>query len=214
MSLKGAELEFILKSLVAVIVLAFVHISVVHASEDVLNDLIERQSTLDSVRATFVQEKYDPLLGRPIVSEGDFYFKTGAGVRWEYEDVLVVYDGSVLYVYSPDMKEAEKINGEQGFMGPLAFDIKVLSEQYELNATRDGDKAKLDLMPRKDMPFQSMSMVFNGDSAFPSEVVITETTGDTSTIKFDKVRINKKVSDSLFVFDPPPGTTINERTFE
>lgn len=201
-------------SMLAVFILAGTFASTASADDSLLNELIARQSTLESVRAKFVQEKYDPLLGHPIKSLGDFYFKPGVGVRWEYDDVLVVYDGSVLYVYSPEMKEVEKVKGEAGFMGPLAFDIKVLSEDYEMKASRKGGDIELDLRPKIEMPFDSMSMIFNGSDSFPTEVSIKDTAGETTIIKFEEVQLNKRVGNDLFVFTPPPGTTVNERTTE
>jgi outer membrane lipoprotein-sorting protein len=211
---KKKESDFILRSLLVFIMLTCAVVSTTAAADGILDDLIKKQSALNSVIAMFVQEKYDPLLGRAIKSEGKFYFRPGVGVRWEYEDVLVIYDGTVLYVYSPDAKEAEKIEGKQGFMGPLAFDVKVLMDEYEIEAVRIDDNVKLNLKPKTEMPFQSLAMIFRGEAPFPSEVSITEVSGDTSVIRFDKVKINKRVSDELFVFKPPPGTTINERTFE
>jgi outer membrane lipoprotein-sorting protein len=190
-------------------------VSAAFAGEDgLLDELIERQSRLETVRASFVQEKYDPMLGRPIKSKGAFYFKIGSGVRWEYEDVLVVYDGVVLYVYSSETDEAERIKGKQGFMGPLAFDVKELLKDYDMDASRGDETITVSLRPKKDMPFESMEMVFEGQEAFPSEVSITGTTGDVSAIRFSNVEINTQFSEDMFVFHPPPGTAVRERELE
>jgi outer membrane lipoprotein-sorting protein len=182
--------------------------------EGLLDELIERQGRLKTVRASFVQEKYDPMLGRPIKSKGTFYFKIGSGVRWEYEDVLVIYDGVVLYVYSSETGEAEKIKGKQGFMGPLAFDVKELLKEYDMDASRDGETIMVSLKPKKDMPFESMEMVFEGQEAFPSEVSITGSAGDASAIRFSNIEINTQFSEDMFVFQPPPGTSVRERELE
>lgn len=196
-------------------VFSFLLVSVVFAVDDgLLDELIERQGKLETVQASFVQEKYDPMLGRPIKSEGSFYFKVGSGVRWEYEDVLVVYNGKFLYVYSPETEEAEKIMGKQGFMGPLAFDLKELLKEYDMEAFRDGEIIKVKLRPKKEMPFESMVMLFKGEEAFPSEVSITDINGETSSIRFDNVKLNTQFRKDMFVFHPPPGTVVREREFE
>jgi outer membrane lipoprotein-sorting protein len=153
-------------------------------------------------------------LGRAIKSVGDFHFRKGRGVRWEYADALVIYDGSVLYVYSPETKEAQKIEGRKGFMGPLAFDIESLREDYDMEAERDGDAIGLTLRPREEMPFASMTMTFPGGRAFPSEVSVVQATGEKAVISFKDVKLNTGFSDEVFVFDPPEGTTITERRFE
>lgn len=179
-----------------------------------LDELMQRQKSLNSVQASFVQEQYDPLLGRPIKSAGDFYFRSGKGVRWEYEDALVIYDGKMLYVYSPETKEAQKIKGKKGFMGPLAFDIKSLLEEYQIEADKKGDVIGLSLSPKTEMPFASMTMTFPDEQAFPSEVTVVQTTGEKATIKFENIKLNTGFSDKVFVFSPPEGTTITERHFE
>ncbi len=182
--------------------------------QDPLQELVERQEGMKSVHATFTQENYDPLLGRPIESAGDFYFKTDKGVRWEYEDVLVVYDGSVLYIYSPETDEAEKIRGKRGFMGPLAFDVRALKEEYDIQAGRVDSGIKLTLKPKTEMPFSSMDMVFPKERAFPSEVTVFQETGEKAVIRFANVKVNSRIKDDMFVFSPPPGTEVRERDFE
>ncbi|MEJ2313740.1 MAG: outer membrane lipoprotein carrier protein LolA [Nitrospirota bacterium] len=179
-----------------------------------LDELVKRQESLGSVQAAFSQEQYDPLLGRAIKSSGQFYFRSGKGVRWEYADALVIYDGSVLYVYSPETKEAQKIEGGKGFMGPLAFDIEDLREDYDISAERKGDAIELTLRPREEMPFSSMTMTFPKGQAFPSEVTVVQTTGEKAVIKFKDVKLNAGFSDDVFVFSPPEGTTITERRFD
>lgn len=68
-------------------------------------DSIRRESEkIRSVRARFVQKKHLPLLARPFVSEGCFFFQAPASVRWEYtrpvKSVLLIHKGSARrYVY-------------------------------------------------------------------------------------------------------------------
>jgi len=180
-----------------------------------LDELVQRQSGLKSVHSTFTQEQHDPMMGgAPITSAGDFYFRTGKGVRWEYKDALVIYDGSALYVYSPELKEAQKIKGQRGFMGPLAFDVKELLSDYEVKASSEGGAIVLALKPKAEMPFSSMRMKFPESQAFPSEVTVVQETGEKAVIRFENIELNAAFSDELFKFYPPPGTEIVERQFE
>lgn len=212
----GAIMKYSAIFFLAVVTAVFLCPWTTPAAEDTdpLEELIRRQHDLLSVHATFTQEQHDPMLGRPIKNAGEFYFMAGEGVRWEYEDALVIYDGSVLYVYSPETNEARKIKGEKGFMGPLAFDVKELLENYDVEAGREGDVIRLILRPKAEMPFSSMSMIFPGDMAFPSEVAVMQETGERALIKFDNIQLNAKFSDEMFKFRPPPGTEIMEGQFE
>lgn len=182
---------------------------------DALDELAARQKGVDTVTAEFSQEKRALLLEKPITETGMFYYKAGAGVRWQYEaGLLVVYDGKALYVFDPEMGEAEKVNEAGSYIGPLSFDMEFLKKDYEIRAERLDGAIRLNLKPKKQMPFASMEITFPGGSAFPREVVMKEETGDETRIEFRDVKINKPLSDELFVFRPPQGVTVKERDLQ
>ena len=55
--------------------------------------------TITSVQAEFVQEKHLPILARPLVSKGVFYYQAPRSLRWEYrwplQSILVMHGGRV-----------------------------------------------------------------------------------------------------------------------
>ncbi len=55
--------------------------------------------SVTSVQADFVQEKHLPILAKPLVSQGVFYFQAPRSLRWEYrapiKSILVMHDGRV-----------------------------------------------------------------------------------------------------------------------
>jgi outer membrane lipoprotein carrier protein len=56
-------------------------------------------ATVKSVQADFVQEKHLPILARPLVSKGVFYYQAPQSLRWEYrwpvKSILTMHDGRV-----------------------------------------------------------------------------------------------------------------------
>jgi hypothetical protein len=56
-------------------------------------------ATITSVQAAFVQEKHLPILAKPLVSYGAFYFQAPRSLRWEYrrpvQSIMSVHDGRV-----------------------------------------------------------------------------------------------------------------------
>lgn len=184
---------------------------------DVLDELAERQkSGLTTVEAKFQQQKKSALLGKPIKSKGAFYFKSPMGVRWQYEEgLLVVYDGNYLYIYSREMEAVEKVKGVAAYTGPLAFDLGFLSKQFKMEASQSADRITLELTPKGKMPLEFIRMIFPQEgAAFPEEVLVKEETGDATTIKFYDVKANTALKDSLFIFKPPAGVKVRERTIE
>jgi outer membrane lipoprotein-sorting protein len=182
------------------------------AYADILDELRESQKGLKTVRASFSQEKHTELLDRPIKSDGTLAIRSGSGVRWEYEgEMVVIYDGTDLYFYYTELEEAEKLKGVSGFVGPLAFDIDLLTRDYEVEASRRDGRYVLVLHPRKEMPFKEMEMRYAPGKPFPEEVKIREETGDSTVITFRDVRINAEVPEELFVLKLPPGVPLRER---
>jgi outer membrane lipoprotein-sorting protein len=182
------------------------------AYADILDELRESQKGLKTVRASFSQEKHTELLDRPIKSDGTLAIRSGSGVRWEYEgEMVVIYDGTDLYFYYTELEEAEKLKGVSGFVGPLAFDIDLLTRDYEVEASRRDGRYVLVLHPRKEMPFKEMEMRYAPGKPFPEEVKIREETGDSTVITFRDVLINAEVPEELFVLKLPPGVPLRER---
>ena len=54
---------------------------------------------ITSVQAEFVQEKHLPILAKPLVSKGVFYYQVPGSMRWEYQSplrsILTAHDGHV-----------------------------------------------------------------------------------------------------------------------
>lgn len=92
-------------------------------------DSIRRESEqVRSIRARFVQKKHLPILARPFVSEGRFYFQAPGSVRWEYAkpvpSILLVHQGRARrYVRGNDgwVPEAgERLQGMQMVMEEIS----------------------------------------------------------------------------------------------
>ncbi|MCK4911988.1 MAG: outer membrane lipoprotein carrier protein LolA [Thermodesulfovibrionales bacterium] len=180
-----------------------------------LEDIKLLQKGMRSVKASFTQTKTTELLGRPIRSSGTFSMKAGAGVRWDYKDsMVVIYDGRDLYLHYLELEEAERIRGASGFVGPLVFDVQRLSENYRVTAMRTGEGIRLTLVPQMDMPFERMEMNFPAGSPFPDEVAVIESTGDKTVIRFSEVEVGAVLHSDLFVFTPPPGVIVRQRSFQ
>jgi outer membrane lipoprotein carrier protein len=177
-----------------------------------LEDLMERQKGVETVKAAFVQEKHALLLDKPIKSEGFFYYKRSAGVRWQYRSgMLVVYDGKWLYVFDPESNQAERVKGAKEAIGPLNLDLKLLAGDYDMKALKTRDGIRLTLVPQNKMPFKSIVLDFADRSPFPRAVATEEESGDSTTIEFHDMVLNGAVPDDLFTFTPPQGVQIKDR---
>ncbi|MBI5553051.1 MAG: outer membrane lipoprotein carrier protein LolA [Desulfobacterales bacterium] len=54
-------------------------------------------ASVTSVQADFVQEKHLPILAKPLVSQGAFYYQKPGALRWEYrspvQSIMLMHDG-------------------------------------------------------------------------------------------------------------------------
>jgi outer membrane lipoprotein-sorting protein len=198
----------------AIVSAAFTFFSPVPVSAGLVDDIKARQKGIFTVQAGFNQEKHTVLMGRPIRSKGSIYFKFPVGVRWVYDEgMVVIYDGSDLYIHYTELEVAEKMRGVDGYIGPLGFDIEILLRDYDVAAEGSDDEITLQLRPLKEMPFESMRMIFRGDAPFPGEIQVLEEGGDRTVIRFHDILTNAPLSDELFRFTPPPGVKLRERRF-
>ena len=59
----------------------------------------EASNRIASIEARFVQRKTLPILAKPFVSSGRFFYQPPGSLRWEYErpvrSVLLMYEGKV-----------------------------------------------------------------------------------------------------------------------
>lgn len=66
---------------------------------DSWEELKSTAGTVTSVQADFVQEKHLPILAKPLVSQGAFYYQAPRSLRWEYrspvKSILAMHDGRV-----------------------------------------------------------------------------------------------------------------------
>lgn len=66
-----------------------------------------------SVQAQFVQQKHLPILAKPLISKGTFYYQAPDSLRWEYRwplrSILLMHDGRIKrYVEGPQGLAEEK----------------------------------------------------------------------------------------------------------
>jgi len=174
-------------------------IAVIAQSNLLIDELAKRQKDILSVRANFTQEKKVKALKKPIRSKGVFYYKSPSFVRWQYEKTLTaIYDGKDLYLYYPELNEAEKIEGAAGFSLPLSFNISQMQRDYNLSTIEEPDIIKIKMTPKRQMPFLGVEMHIKKGEIFPSEVIIEEKTGEVTEIKFSSININIDMPEGLF----------------
>ena len=166
--------------------------------------------TVTSVQAEFVQEKHLPILAKPLVSNGAFYYQAPRSLRWEYrwpvQSILAMHDSRVRRFVSTG---ASGFNEESG-AGLEAMQV-VVEEITQWLAGRFDDnpmfQARLEpgkrivLVPR-DGAFQKVIQRIVLDlgqkPGVMQSVTIYESEDAFTQLTFNNTVLNAKIENTLF----------------
>jgi outer membrane lipoprotein carrier protein len=189
--------------------------SISHAG--IVEDLKKKQAEIKTVSALFTQEKHTRLLTKPIHSSGRFFYKQPSMIRWEYSGgstLQVMYNGKELWLYYPELKEADRLSGIPQYSSLMHFDVSSLAGDYTITARKEKNVSLLTLVPKTKGPVRQIEMEFTEQSSFPGKIRLTDSNNEETVIAFRDARINREIENELFNFIPPKGVTVRERSLK
>lgn len=185
------------------------------AEGDIIASLKEKQASITSVSASFVQEKSTRLLTKPVRSSGQFRYRKPGMIRWEYTgnaNMQVIYNGRELWIHYPGLKEADRLTGVSQYGSLLQFDVHSLSKDYTVIARKEDGSIYLVFTPKAKGPISRIEMEIPEHASFPRVVRLLDQRVEPTTITFSNVRLNTPLKESDFTFRPGPDITVRERT--
>ncbi len=174
--------------------------------------LREASRRITSVEARFVQKKTLPMLSRPFVSEGRFFFQAPGSLRWEYDrpvrSVLLMKSGAVKrYLHDPGgwREDAgasltamrvvleEIVNWQQG-----RFDA---NPHFQASLSTDPEP-RVTLVPREPSwgkMIRRIELTLSREQAgVMKSVRVVEDERSFTELDFSRIRINRSLPASLF----------------
>lgn len=185
------------------------------SNADILDDLIVRQAKIKSVSAAFTQEKRTKLFSKPIRTSGHFFFRQPDRIRWEYSsgtNMQVIFNGKDLWLWYPDLKEADKLSGLNQLGSMMRFDVLSLSRDYTITAKKDKSTTLLTFLPRAKGPISRIEMELEEGSPFPRRVRLLDRNSEPTIIGFRDIVLNPDIPESSFIFLPGKDVVIRERS--
>ncbi len=171
-----------------------------------------------SLQAEFTQTVRFKDFGTGTTSHGTLYLKPGK-MRWSYrkphqQQIYIIED--VMLHYVPEHRQVMKGTITKGGnqlplkilrgTGDMRDDFDIKEEARSLPK-----RPVLRLTPKQaDGGYLTVTVAPHAEGALFKEIVLHEPNGNTSTLTFGAVKLNKKVSDDLFQFDVPAGTEVIE----
>ena len=123
----------------------------------------------------------------------------------------IVTTGKTVWIYDPDLQQAVRQTlDEQVANTPallLSGNTQQIQKAYRITQP-DKTLTYYTLYPKqKDGAFQSLTISFGANKA-PSLMILQDSLGQTTNVKFSNVKVNSKIPASVFNFAPPKGTDI------
>lgn len=133
--------------------------------------------------------------------------------RWETKspsEQLIVANGSSLWIYDKDLEQATKqqVDAQIGNTPALLLsgDPNRIDKNFKITQPH-GNKNYYVLYPKSDnASFRSLSISFNGGK--PVMMVLNDALGQTTSIKFNNIKLNPNINASQFKFTPPKGVDV------
>lgn len=133
--------------------------------------------------------------------------------RWETKspsEQLIVANSSSMWVYDKDLEQAtnQGVDTQVGNTPALLLsgDPSKIDKNFKITQPYE-NKNYYVLYPKSDSAsFKNLSVSFNGGK--PVMMVLNDTLGQTTSIKFSNIKLNPTISSSQFKFTPPKGVDV------
>jgi outer membrane lipoprotein carrier protein len=169
-----------------------------------------------SARGEFTQRVTSRAQSAGQVSSGSFVFQRPGRFRWVYQkpyEQVIVADGERMFLYDKDLNQVtvRKLAGAiPASPASILFGAGQFDKDFSLRdgGSRDG----LDWVsatPRAgDTPFEKIDIGMG--SGVPAAMLLTDSFGQTTLLRFTKFERNAAVDPQTFRFTPPPGADVME----
>lgn len=170
--------------------------------------------TITSVHAEFVQEKHLPILAKPLVSTGVFYYQAPRSLRWEYQSpvrsILTVHDGRVRrFVSTGAAGLHEESGGGMEAMQVVVEEItQWLAGRFDDNPMFQAhlEPGKRIVLVPKDAAFQKVIqrivLDLGSEPGVMQSVTIFESENAFTQLTFKNTLLNAKIEDTIFQDSP------------
>ena len=188
----------------------------------ILDRSVAAFAKVSSLRADFVQEVSDPMIGGSEPSRGELLQqKPGRfAMRWSQpRGDLIVADGEYLWVYlpssTPNQVVRTRLSGRSGESADVVAEFlerprerfSVVYSRADRAGGRDADVLALTPTDRN-APYSRVLVWVDRADALVRKIEIGEASGAVRRITLDRLRPNARIPASAFAFRPPAGIRV------
>lgn len=197
--------------------------------DSILSEMEKANTAFKTLKAGIVYTRTITLLESTEISEGELSYKKPKRMYLKFyppRNEVNVVDGKYVWVYHPSEKQVEKyeiINSRQSSQGVNFFEfgygesVEAAKKDYTislLDIKEDGKKRFyiLDLQPKDPKAQYSYIRLCVEEGVWlPGRIELYESQGEVvNVIELKNIKLNKGMSDKLFIFDVPRGVEVIE----
>lgn len=179
-----------------------------YAQSDANSILRDLQNKFNSIIDLTVD--YSQKAGGKVILNGKIIFKKENKYRVENKNQIVGSDGISAWNYNSIQKKYIITNNdaESNSIYSINYLVYQLPNECLLSARTEGNLKVLELTPKStNLQFKKIELWINSDNLI-QKIVLSDLNNSTNEISLSNYKLNQKISDSLFSFNPPEGTKV------
>ncbi len=189
------------------------------ASEKLALRIEKRYNSLRTLYTSFEQETKSPDFATTRKFKGKMYLKNPNKFRIELSSQVAVSDGKYIWIYSEENQQVTKnlVEKSSKFFRPndYLFDFR---KNYNYKLEGEEKVAKSDCYKmvytskNKDEFFEKITVFFDKKTLLARRIEYQDQNDNYTTLNFQDIKVDLKLSDSRFVFEPPKGVELVDLT--
>ena len=182
----------------------------------VINNIKQKEKTLKTFTATFLQTKKSQLLREPFESEGLIYFDFSGKLLMKVirpSPLTFLLKNNQQIVYYPDTSKVEKRTFSKGdditrkYLG-IGEPIEALKKRFEIELTNDQSSRgyHLKMIPKNKTTARHINVIevmVDSEHWLPYRIHFKEKKGDSTTIQLQFTSINEPLPQDIFSIELP-----------
>lgn len=170
--------------------------------------LKELQSKFNSINDLTVD--YSQKAGGKVILSGKIIFKKENKYRVENKNQIIGSDGIFAWNYNATQKKyiVSNYDVNNNSIYSINYLVYQLPNDCLLSARSQHDVKILELNPKStNLQFKKIDLWINSDNLI-EKIILSDLNNNTNEINLSNYKLNQKISDSLFSFNPPEGTKV------
>jgi len=183
--------------------------------KDVTEKMQSRYEMIDDATASFTKHVKLGFSEIEQTYSGTIMIKKPTKLRMEAENETIVTDGSTVWLYSPVNNQViiDKYKENQNSISPENFLLNLPQNYYAtllgVGKEKNVQTATVKLVPKDDRSFVKSVKIIVDQGTWNVRVITVLDVNDTETTYTIKgLKLNTNLSDTTFVYIPPPGVEV------